>query len=73
LRKCAGSRGWEVDVRSNKALANSLDQCKDDSDPNVNFLLKSLATYAMVQAEYFSTGSDLVRSFFAFRARNALS
>jgi hypothetical protein len=22
----------------------------------VNFLLKSLATYAMVQAEYFSTG-----------------
>jgi hypothetical protein len=37
-----------VDARSNKALAASLDRCKDDQDPNVNFLLKSLATFAMV-------------------------
>ena len=61
MRKCAGSRGWEVDVRSNKALATCLDRCKDDEDPNVNFLLKSLATYAMVQAEYFSTGPTTIK------------
>ncbi len=57
-----------MDTRSNKALAASLDRCKDDQDPNVNFLLKSLATYAMVQAEYFSTGKhdfhQIIGSFF---------
>ncbi len=46
-----------MDTYSNRALATSLDKCVDPQDPNVNFLLRSLATYAMVQAEYFSTGS----------------
>ncbi len=57
LRKCAASKGWKVDTWSNRVLAESLNACVDPQDPNVNFLLRSLATYAMVQAEYFSTGS----------------
>ncbi|XP_023335142.1 DIS3-like exonuclease 1 [Eurytemora carolleeae] len=57
LKKCAGSRGWTISTESNKLLASSLASCVDQEDPSVNFLLKSLATYAMVQAEYFSTGS----------------
>ena len=39
-----------------RALAESLDRCVDPNDPEVNYLLRSLATYAMVQALYFSTG-----------------
>ena len=57
MKKCAASKGWNVEIWSNKVLAESLDRCQDNSDPNVNFLLRSLATYAMVQAVYFSTGS----------------
>jgi len=57
LQKCAASKGWSVEIWSNKVLSESLDRCNDHSDSNVNFLLRSLATYAMVQALYFSTGS----------------
>ena len=57
LKSCAKSKGWDLDVWSNKVLAESLDKCIDPTDPNVNFLLRSLATHAMEQAVYFSTGS----------------
>ena len=43
--------------RSNKALANSLDQAVDPWDPEVNRLLRMMATQAMSQAMYFSTGA----------------
>jgi len=59
LKSCAASRGWDIDVWSNKLLAESLDRCVDPQDPNVNMLLRSLATQAMEQAVYFSTGSQL--------------
>lgn len=57
LKKCATSKGWKVNVWSNKVLAESLNECQDEKDPVINFLMRSLATYAMVQAAYFSTGS----------------
>lgn len=57
LLSCAGSKGWAVQTGSNKALAESLNRCSDTADPTVNLLLRSLATLAMVQAVYFSTGS----------------
>jgi len=57
LKICAKSKGWTVETFSNKSLAESLDRCTDSHDPTVNFLLRSLATTAMVQAVYFSTGS----------------
>ncbi|XP_059553594.1 DIS3-like exonuclease 1 isoform X3 [Myotis daubentonii] len=43
--------------RSNKTLADSLDNANDPSDPIVNRLLRSMATQAMSNALYFSTGS----------------
>lgn len=44
-------------VRSNKTLADSLDSANDPKDPLVNKLLRSMATQAMSNALYFSTGS----------------
>ncbi|KAH0620103.1 hypothetical protein JD844_014705 [Phrynosoma platyrhinos] len=57
LRECASAKGFTIDTRSNKALADSLDKAVDPSDPLVNKLLRSMATQAMSNAVYFSTGS----------------
>ncbi|KFP22692.1 DIS3-like exonuclease 1, partial [Egretta garzetta] len=57
LRECASAKGFSIDTRSNKALAESLDKANDPSDPIVNTLLRSMATHAMSNALYFSTGS----------------
>nr|XP_031535326.1 DIS3-like exonuclease 1 [Vicugna pacos] len=57
LRECAKAKGFFIDTRSNKTLADSLDNAKDPNDPIVNKLLRSMATQAMSNALYFSTGS----------------
>ncbi|XP_070541854.1 DIS3-like exonuclease 1 isoform X2 [Ptychodera flava] len=57
LNHCAKSKGMTVDTSSNKSLAESLDQCVDPKDPVFNKILRTLATYAMSNALYFSTGS----------------
>ncbi|ELW62387.1 DIS3-like exonuclease 1 [Tupaia chinensis] len=57
LRECAKAKGFFIDTRSNKTLADSLDKAHDPSDPVVNRLLRSMATQAMSNALYFSTGS----------------
>ncbi|KAL8197423.1 UNVERIFIED_CONTAM: DIS3 mitotic control [Gekko kuhli] len=57
LRECASAKGFTIDTQSNKALADSLDRAVDPSDPLVNKLLRSMATQAMSNALYFSTGS----------------
>ncbi|XP_063268304.1 DIS3-like exonuclease 1 isoform X3 [Prinia subflava] len=57
LRECASAKGFSIDTRSNKALAESLDRANDPADPVVNKLLRSMATQAMCNALYFSTGS----------------
>uniref|UniRef100_A0A8C3JJF8 DIS3-like exonuclease 1 n=1 Tax=Calidris pygmaea TaxID=425635 RepID=A0A8C3JJF8_9CHAR len=57
LRECASAKGFSIDTRSNKALAESLDKANDPLDPIVNKLLRSMATHAMSNALYFSTGS----------------
>jgi len=44
-------------TRSNKDLAESLDQAVDPKDPLVNRLLRVMATQAMSNALYVSTGS----------------
>lgn len=43
---------------SNKELAETLDQAVDPQDPLVNRLLRMMATSAMSQALYFSTGAQ---------------
>ncbi|XP_054627523.1 DIS3-like exonuclease 1 isoform X2 [Dunckerocampus dactyliophorus] len=53
----AKSKGFSINTRSNKALADSLDQAVDPQDPLLNRLLRMMATQAMSQALYFSTGA----------------
>ncbi|XP_068954358.1 DIS3-like exonuclease 1 isoform X4 [Petaurus breviceps papuanus] len=57
LRECAKAKGFSMDTRSNKTLADSLDHANDPRDPLVNRILRSMATQAMSNALYFSTGS----------------
>ncbi|XP_042797595.1 DIS3-like exonuclease 1 isoform X2 [Panthera leo] len=57
LRECAKAKGFFIDTRSNKTLADSLDNANDPNDPIVNRLLRSMAMQAMSNALYFSTGS----------------
>ncbi|XP_003969771.2 LOW QUALITY PROTEIN: DIS3-like exonuclease 1 [Takifugu rubripes] len=52
----ATARGFTISTRSNKDLAESLDQAVDPRDALVNRLLRMMATSAMSQALYFSTG-----------------
>lgn len=54
----AKARGFTVDTRTNKALADTLDRAVDPQDPLVNRLLRMMATQAMSQAMYFSTGAQ---------------
>ncbi|KAG9352092.1 hypothetical protein JZ751_020505 [Albula glossodonta] len=57
LTDSAKALGFNIDTRSNKALADSLDQAVDPQDPLVNRLLRMMATQAMSNALYFSTGA----------------
>uniref|UniRef100_A0A8D2LTA2 DIS3-like exonuclease 1 n=1 Tax=Varanus komodoensis TaxID=61221 RepID=A0A8D2LTA2_VARKO len=57
LREAASAKGFVIDTRSNKTLADSLDRAVDPADPLVNKLLRAMATQAMSNAVYFSTGS----------------
>lgn len=52
--------------RSNKALAESLDQAEDPEDPLVNRLLRMMATSAMSQAVYFATGLQSQDQFYHY-------
>lgn len=66
LIHCAASKGFSIDTSSNKSLADSLDECIDPQDPNFNKLVRSLATQAMSNALYFSTGSLSPENFFHY-------
>ncbi|KIV78499.1 hypothetical protein PV11_10209 [Exophiala sideris] len=50
-------RGFELDVSSSRALADSLDQCVDPQHPFFNTLIRIMATRCMTSAEYFCSGS----------------
>lgn len=50
-------RGFDLDVSSSKALADSLDRCIDPVHPFFNTLIRILATRCMTSAEYFCSGS----------------
>lgn len=50
-------RGFELDVSSSKALADSLDLCVDPAHPFFNTLIRIMATRCMTSAEYFCSGS----------------
>ncbi|KAK5204607.1 exosome catalytic subunit dis3 [Exophiala xenobiotica] len=50
-------RGFELDVSSSRALADSLDRCVDPQHPFFNTLIRIMATRCMTSAEYFCSGS----------------
>ncbi|CAM6101379.1 unnamed protein product [Calypogeia fissa] len=56
ILECCAARGFTLDTSSNKALAKSLDRMRDSNDPIVENAFRSLATRAMSEAEYCSTG-----------------
>ncbi|KAF9331722.1 DIS3 mitotic control [Linnemannia elongata] len=59
LLRAAESRGFSIDTTSNLALANSLRECAAKSVNDIEFvkLLKTMATMAMSEASYISSGS----------------
>ncbi|XP_037551040.1 DIS3-like exonuclease 1 [Nematolebias whitei] len=66
LVNTAKARGFTIDTRTNKALADSLDRAVAPQDPLVNRLLRMMATQAMSQAVYFSTGSHPEDQFYHY-------
>uniref|UniRef100_A0A4W6CEB8 DIS3-like exonuclease 1 n=1 Tax=Lates calcarifer TaxID=8187 RepID=A0A4W6CEB8_LATCA len=66
LVESAKARGFTIDTRSNKALADSLDQAVDPEDPLVNRLLRMMTTQAMSEALYFSTGTQSIDQYYHY-------
>ncbi|CAO3569283.1 unnamed protein product [Mortierella alpina] len=62
LLRAAESRGFSVDTSSNLALATSLRSCaaRSQDDPEFVRLLKTMATMAMSEASYISSGSTSI-------------
>eukprot|EP01018_Ginkgo_biloba_P012952 Gb_38988 [translate_table: standard] len=50
------ARGFVLDASSNKALATSLHSIRDSNDPMLENAFRALATRAMSEAEYISSG-----------------
>ncbi|KAG0301344.1 DIS3 mitotic control [Dissophora globulifera] len=65
LLRAAESRGFAIDTSSNLALASSLRDCAARSGGDVEFirLLKTMATMAMSEASYISSGSFPVNQY----------
>ncbi|KAF9396058.1 DIS3 mitotic control [Podila verticillata] len=65
LLRAAESRGFTIDTSSNLALATSLRDCANKSSNDIEFvkLLKTMATMAMSEASYISSGSKPVNEY----------
>ncbi|KAI9306837.1 hypothetical protein BJ944DRAFT_262892 [Cunninghamella echinulata] len=68
LIKAAESRGYTIDFSSNRALALSLDQIVQENSNDVDMirLMKTMATYAMNEAGYISSGHFSVEEYFHY-------
>ena len=51
-------KGFTLRTESSKALADSLDECSDPSEPFINTLIRIMATRCMMSAEYFCSGTQ---------------
>ena len=49
----ASRKGFQIDASTSKNLADSLDAATDESDPELNTLLRIAATRCMAPAAYF--------------------
>ncbi|KAI9270522.1 hypothetical protein BDA99DRAFT_502004 [Phascolomyces articulosus] len=68
LVKAAESKGYRVDFSSNRALALSLERIVKNSadDPEIPRLMKTMATVAMNEAGYISSGHYAVDQYFHY-------
>ncbi|KAG2219093.1 hypothetical protein INT45_005824 [Circinella minor] len=68
LVKAAESKGFPVDFSSNRALAISLERIVKNSagDPEIARLMKTMATVAMNEAGYISSGHYVVDEYFHY-------
>ncbi|KAI8061570.1 DIS3-like exonuclease 1-like protein [Gongronella butleri] len=68
LVNAAASRGFTVDFRSNRALAQSLAAIVSNSPdkPEMVQMLKTMATYAMNEAGYISSGQHSVDEYYHY-------
>jgi len=55
-----------LDTRTNRLLSSSLETITENLDPETTTLVKTLATMAMSEAEYFSTGSTSPENYFHY-------
>ncbi|KAK5717917.1 exosome catalytic subunit dis3 [Elasticomyces elasticus] len=56
-------KGMELHTDSSKALADSLDECVEPTEPFFNTLVRILATRCMMSAEYFCSGTQAYDDF----------
>ncbi|KAI1859553.1 uncharacterized protein JN550_011961 [Neoarthrinium moseri] len=56
-------RGLELHVDSSRAVADSLDACRDPKEPFFNTLIRIMATRCMMSAEYFCAGTQAYPEF----------
>ncbi|CAO3696837.1 unnamed protein product [Umbelopsis ramanniana] len=68
LEQAAATRGYHIDYTSNKTLAQSLEHIADQSsdDPALVSLLKTMATMAMNEAGYISSGNTSVDHYYHY-------
>ena len=59
LTAIAAERGFVIDASSNYTLARSLDAAVDPNDPELNNILRMMATQSMERAVYFSTETEV--------------
>ncbi len=57
LVKAGQQQGFDIDVSSGKALADSLDLAVDPKNPYFNTMLRMITTRCMMQAIYFASGT----------------
>ncbi|KAI8340999.1 exosome complex exonuclease RRP44 [Choanephora cucurbitarum] len=58
LRKVLAEKGLVLNTESSKALADSLDNAVIPEDPYFNKLVRIMTTRCMMQAQYFSSGTE---------------
>ena len=66
LSRCVETLGMTIDLSTNKTLANSLVEVINCVSPETANIILMMATYAMSEARYFSSGTTPVSHFYHY-------
>lgn len=66
LKKAAENQGFEMNIHSGRAFAESLDGCVKSDNAYFNTMFRILATRCMMQAVYFISGTLQEDQFFHY-------